>query len=281
MTIFTEDYTWVDVYGISSSPIGYGGTPDRTFANHRLRIGDEVTVVGYAYDYNGGIEMNYGYLESSYRLKASDFAGTYTMCCDMVEYESTYVQWSGVTVEVPDTGYMLFKGMSYYQNADWVDKSAVALGEYDDETGTVKLLDGWYNRNYYWWDNSDPDQKYICIFHTVNADNSAESYTWADTDLVLQPTGQWRGTREFGFIRGGSKQESQYVFLDHYYDPDTREVGDVKYISDIFQFYYMIIGSSTKASLVRAPATKSRPELRTAKKLATAGSPPSPVGVND
>ena len=240
VVICTEDGQYVSIYGISSSPIGYGGTTDRTFPNHRLRVGDEVTVVGYAYSYNGSNEMNYGYLESSYRLQASDFAGTYSVFSDMIEYENTFVEWTGVTVEVPTNGYMLFQGMSYYKDDDWVDTSAVALGEYDDETGTVKLLDSWFNRNYYWWYNSAPDQKYISIFYTVKADNSAQSYTWANSDLVLRPSGYLRSSTWFGLDRAGSAEESQYIFLDHYYDPDSGEVGEGTYRSDIFQFYFML-----------------------------------------
>lgn len=250
VVICTEDGQYVSIYGISSSPIGYGGTTDRTFPNHRLRVGDEVTVVGYAYSYNGSNEMNYGYLESSYRLQASDFAGTYSVFSDMIEYEDTFVEWTGVTVEVPTNGYMLFQGMSYYKDDDWVDTSAVALGEYDDETGTVKLLDSWFNRNYYWWYNSAPDQKYISIFYTVKADNSAQSYTWADSDLVLRPSGYLRSSTGFGLDRAGSAEESQYIFLDHYYDPDSGEVGEGTYRSDIFQFYFMLKRSES----VNSPA---------------------------
>ena len=248
VTVCTEDGRYVNIYGISSSPIGYGGTPDCTFTNHRLRIGDEVVLVGYASLYNNTNELRYGYLESSYRLQASDFAGTYTLGCDMFEYEDTSVQWTGVTVEVPGTGDMLFKGLCYNKDDDSVDTFSVALGEYDDETGTVKLLDGWYDMRFYWWFNDNPEQKYISIFYTVQADNSKKSYTWANSDLVLQPTGQLRGSREFGFIRGGSEQESQYIFLDHYYNPDSEEVGEGKYRSSIFQFCYMIKDSSTQAT---------------------------------
>lgn len=250
VVICTEDGQYVSIYGISSSPIGYGGTTDRTFPNHRLRVGDEVTLVGYAYEYNDSIEMNYGYLESSYRLQASDFAGTYSVFSDMIEYEDTFVEWTGVTVEVPTNGYMLFQGMSYYKDDDWVDTSAVALGEYDDETGTVKLLDSWFNRNYYWWYNSAPDQKYISIFYTVKADNSAQSYTWANSDLVLRPSGYLRSSTWFGLDRAGSAEESQYIFLDHYYDPDSGEVGEGTYRSDIFQFYFMLKRSES----VNSPA---------------------------
>lgn len=248
VTICTEDGSYIDIYGISSSPIGYGGTPDCTFTNHRLRIGDEVVLVGYASLYNNANEMKYGYLESSYRLQASDFAGTYTLGCDMFEYEDTNVQWTGVTVEVPATGYMLFKGLCYNKDDDFVDTFSAALGEYDDATGTVKLLDGWYNTHFYWWFNDNPEQKYISIFYTVQADNSKKSYTWANSDLVLRPTGQLRESREFGFIRGGSEQESQYIFLDRYYNPDSDEVGEGKYRSSIFQFCYMIKDSSTQAT---------------------------------
>lgn len=250
VTLCTEDGSYIWIYGISSSPIGYGGATDRTFANHRLRVGDEVTLVGYAYEYNDSIEMNYGYLESSYRLQASDFAGTYSVFSDMIEYEDTFVEWTGVTVEVPTNGYMLFQGMSYYKDDDWVDTFAVALGEYDDETGTVKLLNGWFNRNYYWWYNSDPDQKYISIFYTVKADNSAQSYTWANSDLVLRPSGYLRSSTWFGLDRADSAEESQYIFLDHYYDSDSGEVGEGTYRSDIFQFYFMLKRSES----VNSPA---------------------------
>lgn len=248
--IKTEDGYFIYIYGASSSPIGYGGTPDKTFASRRLRRGDEITMVGYAYEYDGYNEMNYGYVESSYRLQASDFAGTYSVFSDMIEYEDTFVEWTGVTVEVQTNGYMLFHGMSYYKDDDWVDTSAVALGEYDDETGTVKLLNSWFNRNYYWWYNSDPDQKYISIFYTVKADNSAQSYTWANSDLVLRPSGYLRSSTLFGLDRAGSAEESQYIFLDHYYDPDSGEVGEGTYRSDIFQLSYMIKDTSSKAPSV-------------------------------
>ena len=260
----TADGYYLYIYGANSTPGGYGAANDHTFAARKLRRGDEVTMVGYRGVYNDQVEMLFGYVEDSYRLQASDFAGTYFVFCDMYEYEEQFVFWSGTQV-IPDGEFLLFQGMSYYSYSDssnnWLDNSATALGYYDDDSGTVTLLGGWYNSNYNWYYTSGgPDsQRYISLFYPVLANNSEKKYSFLDNvsvgpysgtgAIVLQPSCELRGSDYFGFERKGTPEESQYIFLDYEYDVEQRKTtGSPLYRSSIHQFWFMYRTSTSYSS---------------------------------
>ena len=263
--IKTADGSNLYIYGANSAAGGYGAANDRTFAARKLRRGDEITMVGYRGVYNGVVQMVYGYVEDSYRLQVSDFVGIYNVVCDRYEFENKLVGWSGTELYY-DGEFILFRGMIYntYEDSsqNWLDNLAVALGYYDDETGTVSLLGSWYNDNFNWYytDAGENSQHYISIFYPVVFNSTDTDFSWAENvtvgsysaagAIVLQPRSELRGSTEFGFERKGSKEESRYVFLDHEYDVEQSQVGNVTYRSAVMQFWYMT-RQSTSVSSVR------------------------------
>ena len=263
----TADGERINIYGANSSPIGYYGSNDKTFAARKLRKGDEITMVGYKSVYNDESEMVFGYVEDSYRLQVSDFVGIYNVVCDMYEFENKLVGWSGTELYY-DGEFILFMGMSYYVSEDssqnWLDNYAVALGYYDDETGTVSLLGSWFNNNFLWYytDAGENSQRYISIFYPVVFNSTDTDFSWAENvtvgsysaagAIVLQPRSELRGSSNFGFERKGSKEESRYVFLDHEYDVEQSQVGNGTYRSAVMQFWYMTRQSTSVSSVRKA-----------------------------
>lgn len=255
--IKTEDGYFIYIYGASSSPIGYGGTPDKTFASRRLRRGDEITMVGYAYEYDGYNEMNYGYVESSYRLKMSDFEGTYRIYFDMEEYSDGTYYFDGASINITDSN-LEVHGLDGYSSEHLSYWPSAAIGEYDDETGCITLIGGYFRSDWSWYYTSDPDQRYMSIFWPVYADSNNQSYEYytqvqfggynAQGTITLQPRSEFRGSGAFGLERAGTASDSQYIFIDYYYDADSGTVGEGQYRSEVWQLWYMQMDAGTKSS---------------------------------
>ena len=264
----TADGSKLDIYGANSNPIGYYGSNDKTFHNHKLRKGDEVTMVGYRSEYNGNPQMAFGYIESSYRLQPSDFVGEYYVFVDMYEFENETVGWQGAEVSLYGDS-MHFRALSYYtyfddEYDDWLDNYATAIGVYDDDTGTISLLGGWWNSAYVWHYTGE-EQKYISIFYPIKVDIDKQEYDFYDDVqvgswtapgvLVLQPRSELRGSSNFGLERKGTAEESQFLFDDFLYDSENKTLGQYSgYRSSVMQFWFMVMQSY---SVSGAPASKS------------------------
>lgn len=263
--IKTEDGYYINIYGASSNPIGYGGSPDKTFASRRLRKGDEVIMVGYCYNYDGGNEMEYGYVESSYRLQMSDFEGPYTIYLDMEEYVDGYYYFNDAEIDITGSN-LEVHGLDGYSSEHYSYWPSAAIAEYDDETGCITLIGGYFRSSWSWHYTSNPDQAYMSIFYPVVADTNAKTYEYYDRVsfgeynargiITLQPRSEFRGTSEFGLERAGTGEQSQYIFTDYYYDRDSSTLGQGQYRSNVWQFYYMTKDTGSSSSIVARSAGK-------------------------
>ena len=273
ISITTEDYEYIRIKNISSSHMGYGVTPDQTFPNYRLRRGDRVTLVGYRHE--GDPDMNYAYLESSYRLQPSDFEGCWQFYCDMYESSDTTfatkgLHWDDVKVTY-SSGRLEFEGLTPYASAGGslvADETDGAWGVYDDETGVISVLGGVLWKNY-WGYNEGYGRS---VFYPVKVDTTAHDYSYYDEVAVNGYTGRgvmrirasgWGGEYGFHLERDGKDSESRYFFGYYKYNPDTDEVGDPLSRSYIFQFYFMVkTADLTSSSSVGTSGVKRQHEKR-------------------
>ena len=144
---------------------------------------------------------------------------------------------------------MIVSGLDgWFQTNDAYDSSA-AYAIYDDDAGTITLLGGYSNGDWYWWYTGDESQYYLSYFFPGKADCDAKTFVGADMVeiyglqpygiIVLQPRSELRGSSGFGLERAGKAEDSQYIFGDYKYDKDNDTVGDAAGRSDVLQFWYM------------------------------------------
>ena len=244
----TADGERINIYGASSSAIGYNGSNDKTFPNKKLRKGDEVTMVGYRGDFKGSPEMEFGYVEDYYRLQASDFVGTYTYWVDMIEKEEKPDYLPGAQISTYGS-FLVVHGLDGYFDEHDTYWSSAAYAVYDDNAGTVTLLGGYSNGDWAWYFTNDESQNYLSYFFPVIVDFDNDTITGRDAvkmgDLlpygimVLWPRSELRGSAGFGLERSGEPSDYIYIVEDYLYDKESDTVGDYYGRGPVLRFWFM------------------------------------------
>lgn len=231
------------VYYTSTEALGYGNL-DNKFNTLGLRVGDDVTVVGYRAQLSSSEAcMAYAYVEKSSKLSINSFMGYWSIeATDMST--STWHMWSNLYTQrnsawdEGDNHYIMVYGMKpYVSNSEYSpDIMCVAEGYYNDATGRITLMAGLCAKGGGPWNyTSTPDTKYKCVFYPVK-DNSGSWSTYSDAVMILEPCWQ-SGTLTLSYA-GGDNSSQYYRYDDYVYDESTSTVTDQFYrSSNVWKFY--------------------------------------------